>query len=122
MNSENGLKVYSISDEDWYATDLEPEEFICWYRENIDDSLTYMELLEEVSECDLDTGTMWCETNNKEDIEVLGDNDEYFCGTKIGSLRRYNENTIEKLMSLRSVIKMQTHYKERTYLIATINY
>ena len=123
MKKENGLKVFKVGDSEWYASPLEAEEFIFWFRKNIDNSSAYEELLEDIEECDLDKGCTWYPTENKEDIEALGDNDESGSEGSIGDLRRSQDDGkgVEKLTSYREVIKLQGLSKE-PYCIATTNY
>lgn len=123
MNKENGLKVFKVGDSEWYASPLGVEDFICWFRYNIDNSDSYEELLEEVEECDLDKDCMWCPSSGKEDIKELGDSDESSSEGGIGDLRRSHEDdkSVEKLTSFREVIRLKETPKE-PFCIATTNY
>jgi hypothetical protein len=122
VNKENGLKVFMVSDSDWYASPFEIDDFICWFRGHIDDSDDYETMESLIEECDLDKDCMWYETNSEEDIKALGDYDEQ-CKGGIGDLRRGIEDKriIEKLMTFREVIKLQGKSSE-PYLVATTNY
>lgn len=117
MNIENGMKVYFDGDSEWYASPWELEKTKKWIVENyqLDDDL-------ELEECNLDNDGMWYETNDKKDVEGLGDYDES-CNGGIGDLRRCVEDrsTIEKLVSFRSVINLQGVSKN-PYIIASTNY
>lgn len=116
MNSENGLKVYSDGDSNWYASPWGMEKTKEWLLEQyrLDDDL-------ELERCDLDNDCMWYETKDTKDIEELGDADEK-CNGGIGDLRKgiENESIVEKLMTFREVIKLQGESKE-PYCIATTN-
>jgi hypothetical protein len=119
-NTENGLRVFSDGDSNWYASPFEEEEFIKWFKENIDNTLAYDEYC--FDECDLDDDGMWYETNDPKDIEKLGDYDEQ-CNGGFGDLRKDKEDheIVEKFMTFREVIKLQGESKE-PYCIATTNY
>lgn len=118
-NIENGLRVFFDGDSNWYASPFEEEEFIKWFRDNIDNALSDDEYT--FDECDLDNDGMWYETDDPKDIKELGDYDEH-CNGGIGDLRRGIEDStiVEKLMAFRDVIKLQGESKE-PYCISTTN-
>lgn len=116
-NSVNGLTVYFDGDGTWYASPWELEKTRQWIIKEyqLDDDL-------ELEECDIEKDGMWCETNDKKDIDELGDYDES-CKGGLGDLRRGLEDnrTVEKVTSFKEVLTMQGVSKE-PYIIATTNY
>ncbi|AVP54506.1 Uncharacterised protein [Clostridium tetani] len=115
-NIENRMKVYFDGDSEWYASPWDLEKTRLWIIKefNLDDDL-------ELEECDLSNDCMWYETNDKKDIEELGDYDEE-CKGGIGDLRRgiEDKSIIERLMTFREVLKIQG-YSSKPYEIATTN-
>lgn len=124
----NQIKVYKMNDYEWWASKNGVDELICWYRENIDDSLTFEEMLEEVEECDLDKDGMWYITTDKADIEELGDCDDLI-GFEIingmhkrkvqfGNLMRKGEE-VYKFIPYREAIKFDLDFKEPYNIAST---
>lgn len=116
LNIENGMKVYFDGDSEWYASPWDLEKTRLWIIENYQLDKNF-----ELEECDLDNDCMWYETNDKKDIEELGDYDEQ-CKGGIGDLRRgiEDKSIIERLMTFREVLKIQG-YSNKPYEIATTN-
>ena len=122
------IKVYKINDYEWWVNKDGPEEMICWYRENIDDSLTYEEMLEEVVECDLDNEGMWYKATDKSDIEKLGDNQEligfeitegvYGRKVQFGNLMMKDEE-VYKFIPYREAIKFDLDFTEPYNIAST---
>lgn len=85
------LKIFRLDDYSWYvAHNL--MEFLNWYHKNVID----IETVDDLSELEIiepENGDMWSDTNiTPEDIERLGDCDEYGTGKELGDLlRRYGE-------------------------------
>lgn len=115
-NIENGMKVYFDGDSELYASPWDLEKTRLWIIENYQLDKDF-----ELEECDLDNDCMWYETNDKKDIEELGDYDEK-CKGGIGDLRRgiEDKSIIERLMTFREVLKIQG-YSSKPYEIATTN-
>ncbi|WP_051624311.1 hypothetical protein [Clostridium akagii] len=123
MNGENELKIFAPNDSEWYVSPLGKEDFIIWFIKHLDSSETFEEMLENTEECNLDNDYMWCPTENKEDIEELGDNDEINDINGDGYLRRGREDSkvVEKLISFRQAMKLIEIPKE-PYCISTTGY
>lgn len=124
------IKVYKMNDYEWWVSKNGVEELICWYRENIDDSFTYEEMLGEVKECNLDKEGMWWETKDIKDIEKLGDYEELISVEKVNGITRRNVSfgdlirkgdEVYKFIPYREAIKNDLDFKE-PYMIATIEW
>lgn len=118
------IKVFKLNEYEWWATKGDLEDLINWYRENIDNSETFEEMLNEAEECDLDKDGMWWETTNKKDLEQLGDSDELISRDKVlefGSLKRFGYNTICKYIPFREAIQYDLDFTE-PYCIASTEY
>ena len=124
-NQENGMKVFFDGDSNWYASPWEIEKTKEWLIKEL-----YLYYDFELEECNIDTEGMWIETEDKEDIERLGDSDEII-GIEIvngmhkrklrfGDLERNNNygSGIAKYTSFRDVLKMDRH-SNGPYVIAT---
>ncbi|WP_252225180.1 MULTISPECIES: hypothetical protein [unclassified Clostridium] len=108
----NELKVYKLNDYEWYITPWNITDTLKWYNEEFEDNI----IKEDIIESNLNTEGMWWETEDKNDIERLGDYDEIIGiektleGTKrkicFGNLMR-KEGEIYKYIPFREVIK---HY------------
>ncbi|WP_252251274.1 hypothetical protein [Clostridium sp. VAP52] len=106
----NELKVYKLNDYEWYITPWDLEDTLKWYNEEYEDNV----IKEDIIESNLDTEGMWWETEDKNDIEKLGNYDEIIGvektseGTKrkiyFGNLMR-KDGEIYKYIPFREVIK-----------------
>ena len=116
------IKVFRLNDYEWWATKGELEDLIEWYRENIDNSESVEEMLDEAKECNLDTEGVWYETIDENDIKILGEHDELLNKnlTGFGSLKRYG-SSICKLISFREAIGYDLNFTE-PYCIASSEY
>lgn len=116
LADENMMKVYFDGNSEWYASPWDLEKTREWIIKEYESDDDY-----EIEECDLDNDGMWYETNDKKDIEQLGDYDEQ-CKGGIGDLRRgiEDKNIVEKFMTFREVLNIQG-YSEKPYEIATTN-
>jgi len=113
------IKVFRLNDYEWWATKGNLDDLINWYRENIDNSETYEEMLDEARECNLDTEGVWWETTNENDIKLLGENDEVRTKNPFafGSIKRIYGG-ICKYISFREAIKLDLDFTE-PYCIAS---
>lgn len=107
---EQNLSVYKMNDYEWYITPWNLKDTLDWYNKEFEEELTES----DIEECDIDKEGTWWETNDKKDIEELGDSDELIHiektekGTKrsvqFGDLLRHS-GMICKYTSFRDVIK-----------------
>ena len=97
-------KVYKINECEWYATDGTLGELIGWYDKNVD-TIEDVEELQEIKECNIEKEGVWSEKNvTPEDIERLGDLDEYGSRPRqFGDLRRH-EGEIVKYQSFKNIL------------------
>lgn len=112
---EQNFKVYKLNDYEWYITPWNLSDTLNWYNKEFGDDLT----TNDVEESNLDLEGMWWETQDKEDIERLGDSDEIITiektptGTKrsvcFGDLMR-KDGDVYKYTSFKDVIKI--YYNE----------
>lgn len=113
---DNKIRVFKMNEYVWYASKWNSEETNDWYNKNIEDND-----IEDVELVDLDTEGMWYETNDKEDIEKLGDSDElgdFILGeAEFGDLLRKG-NSVYKYISYRDAIEFDKEFTE-PYSIAT---
>ncbi len=121
----NEIKVYQLNDCEWYATKGNLEDLINWYRDNIDDSLTYEEMLDEAKECDLDNKGMWWITEDEENLKLIGTSDELINkdennNLQFGSLMRFG-NEVFKYISFRQAIECDLEFTE-PYCIASTEF
>lgn len=119
------IKVYQLNDCEWYATKGDLEDLINWYRDNIDDSETYEEMLEEAEECDLDNEGMFWQTEDEEDLKRIGTADELINkdennNLQLGSLMKFG-NEIFKYIPFRQAIEYDLDFKE-PYCIASTEF
>jgi hypothetical protein len=101
--------VYKLNDYEWYVTSWYLEDVLEWYNKEFD------ELSEDdIERCDIDLQGMWWITKDKEDIERLGDSDEFIHIEKTDKGTRRNvqfgdlmkkDGAVYKYTSFREVIK-----------------
>lgn len=121
----DNIKVYKINDYEWWASKLDKRKTLDFYLKEtgIEEEENP---LEDITECDINQEGMWWETNDKTDIERLGDSDEliHYEDTprgkvktpKFGDLWRLGSE-IYKFTSFREVIEKIGEYNE-PYMIA----
>lgn len=125
----NEIKVFRMNDYEWWASKWDKEATNEWYKKEY--GLEEEENpLEEVKECDLDQEGVWWLTEDKEDIEKLGDSDEII-GIEIikgmhkrkvqfGDLQR-RHGEVYKYVSFKEAIKKDLDFEE-PYCIAGIDW
>lgn len=89
-------KVYRINEYEWYATNGTLGELIGWYDKNVD-SIEDVDTLQGIEESNIETEGMWSERNvTPEDIERLGDADEYCSRHPVfGDLKRHEGDVVK---------------------------
>lgn len=119
------INVYKMNDYEWWASKWNVNDTNEYYKKEY--GLTEEEnTTEEIEECDLDKEGMWWETNAIEDIETLGDNEEYTLydtsikGKRIlpGSLKRCGSD-VYRYITFREAITKENIYFVEPYYIAT---
>lgn len=96
------LKIFRLDEYSWYvAHDL--MEFLNWYHKNVnsiedEDDLSALEIFSP------EDGQMWSNENiTQEDIDTLGDYDEY-CRGGIGDLKKMPDGEIYKMQTFADVL------------------
>ena len=116
IKMKNEIRVFKMNEYVWYASKWSSEETNDWYNKNVEDND-----IEDVELVDLDSEGMWYETNDKEDIERLGDSDELrkvvLGEAEFGDLLRKG-NSVYKYISYREAIKQDLYFTE-PYCIST---
>ena len=109
------VKVYKMNDDSWFASKWDKEKTHQSHNNEIDDND-----IVDVVECDLDKDGMWWTTEDKADIEALGEADELVSDTlkpTIGDLMRKSYE-VYKFTSFREVLEISEDFTE-PYEIAT---
>ena len=113
------IRVFKMNDYEWWASKWDMKRTNEWYKK--EHGLSEEDNpLEDIRECNLDTEGMWWETEDKEDIERLGDHDEIISIEKINGMtktkatfgnlqRKYGE--VYKFISLREAVEKDMNFK-----------
>lgn len=118
IEKTRGIKVFQMNEYEWWVIRGYAEELNDWYNSHIADND-----IEDVRLCDLDKEGMWYQTNDKKDIEELGDSDELYVlsgHTSFGDLMR-KDGEIYKYISFREAVAKDLNFKE-PYCIASTEY
>lgn len=121
------VKVFRMDDYEWWATkwDLERthEYYIKEYGLDSEDCL-----IEDVRECDIDKEGMWWETEDEEDLKMIGDSDEIIgfevvngqtkAKVEFGNLMR-RSGEVYKFISLREALKEHGDFTEPFCIAST---
>lgn len=113
---DNELKVFKMNDYEWWVTNGYAEDLNDYYNEHIGENS-----IDDVELCDLNKDGMWYKTNDKEDIEALGDSDEMYSveskETQFGDLMRKDDD-VYKFISFREALAKVSSFTE-PYCIAS---